>query len=52
MHRSGVTRVEQIEPTVSTPNSGTRTQLHYSTPGGTRIIWTFDPAFQLKEARR
>lgn len=28
-----------------------RTQLHFSTPGGTRIIWTIDPAFQLTEKR-
>ena len=31
--------------------AGERTQLHFSTPGGTRIIWTLDPAFQLKENR-
>jgi hypothetical protein len=31
--------------------AGKRTQLHFSTPGGTRIIWTLDPAFQLKENR-
>jgi len=24
-------------------------QLQFSTPGGTRIIWTFDPQFSLKE---
>jgi len=29
-----------------------RMQVHFSTPGGTRIIWTIDPTFQLKEARR
>jgi len=29
-----------------------RTQLLFSTPGGTRIIWTIDPGFQLKEARQ
>jgi hypothetical protein len=28
-----------------------KTQLHFSTPGGTRIIWTLDPAFQLTEKR-
>jgi hypothetical protein len=28
---------------------GERRQLQFSTPGGTRIIWVFDPAFQLKE---
>jgi hypothetical protein len=26
-----------------------RTQVHFSTPGGTRIIWTLDPGFQLRE---
>jgi hypothetical protein len=29
----------------------TRTQVHFSTPGGTRIVWTIDPAFQLTETR-
>ena len=29
-----------------------RTQVHFSTPGGTRIVWTLDPAFQLGETRR
>ena len=29
-----------------------RTQVHFSTPGGTRIVWTLDPAFQLRETRR
>ena len=27
-----------------------RTQVQFSTPGGTRIIWTIDPAFRLTEA--
>ena len=31
--------------------SSGKTQLHFSTPGGTRIIWTLDPAFQLTEKR-
>lgn len=26
-----------------------RRQLQFSTPGGTRIIWVFDPEFELKE---
>lgn len=26
-----------------------RRQLQFSTPGGTRIIWVFDPEFDLKE---
>ena len=29
-----------------------RRQLQFSTPGGTRIIWTFDPDFSLKEPVR
>ena len=29
--------------------SDQRTQIHFSTPGGTRIVWTLDPGFQLKE---
>jgi len=29
-----------------------RTQVHFSTPGGTRIVWTLDPSFQIKETRR
>lgn len=29
--------------------SGQPTQVHFSTPGGTRIIWTLDPGFQLRE---
>lgn len=32
--------------------SAQRTQVHFSTPGGTRIVWTLDPEFQLKETRR
>ena len=31
--------------------AGTKTQVHFSTPGGTRIIWTIDPAFTLTENR-
>jgi hypothetical protein len=33
------------------PVSDQRTQVRFSTPGGTRIIWTLDPEFQLTEAR-
>lgn len=35
-------------PTASTPTDGRR-QFQFSTPGGTRIIWVFDPEFQVKE---
>jgi hypothetical protein len=31
------------------PDGGERRQLQFSTPGGTRIIWVFDPGFDLKE---
>lgn len=32
----------------SSPAEGRR-QFQFSTPGGTRIIWVFDPEFQVKE---
>jgi hypothetical protein len=35
-------------PATSTA-SDQRTQIHFSTPGGTRIVWTLDPGFQLRE---
>ena len=42
----------QTPVTAAPPPAGTtRTQLHFSTPGGTRIIWTLDPGFQLTEKR-
>jgi hypothetical protein len=31
------------------PLADQRTQVHFSTPGGTRIVWTLDPGFQLRE---
>jgi uracil-DNA glycosylase len=40
----GVTRVA-----MSPSATDRRTQIHFSTPGGTRIVWTLDPAFQLRE---
>ena len=33
----------------SLPDGGERRQVQFSTPGGTRIIWTIDPTFQLNE---
>ena len=33
----------------SMPDPGERRQVHFSTPGGTRIIWTIDPNFKLNE---
>ena len=35
-------------PGVSAPREAPR-QLQFSTPGGTRIIWVFDPEFSVKE---
>ncbi len=37
---------------VPTAVSGQGTQVQFSTPGGTRIVWTLDPGFQLGETRR
>ena len=31
------------------PDGGERRQVQFSTPGGTRIIWTIDPDFRLSE---
>jgi hypothetical protein len=31
-----------------TDAAGDRQQLQFATPGGTRIIWVFDPAFEVK----
>jgi len=42
---------EQVRPqpdTVRAP-AEQRRQLQFSTPGGTRIIWVFDPEFTIKE---
>lgn len=35
-------------PAAAAPAEGRR-QLQFSTPGGTRIIWVFDPDFSVKE---
>jgi hypothetical protein len=37
----------QFPATDETPATA-RQQLHFSTPGGTRIIWVFDPGFEVK----
>jgi len=39
---------ESTAPIVSVPAEGRR-QFQFSSPGGTRIIWVFDPEFQVKE---
>jgi hypothetical protein len=46
-------RVPPLAPSAQAPaDQPKRTQVYFSTPGGTRIIWTLDPTFQLKEVRR
>jgi hypothetical protein len=53
----GAIATRRLPPERSIARSGTpaaseqRTQVHFSTPGGTRIVWTLDPGFQLIEAR-
>ena len=44
-------RQEAATPSSGAPSpaSDARRQLQFSTPGGTRIIWVFDPDFPLKE---
>ena len=37
---------------LTSPESDRRTQVQFSTPGGTRIVWTIDPGFQLRETPR
>ena len=45
-------RVEPADQALVTATDETsataRQQLHFSTPGGTRIIWVFDPGFEVK----
>ena len=45
-------RVEPAGPELASTTDDTsataRQQLHFSTPGGTRIIWVFDPGFEVK----
>ena len=36
-------------PMTRAPDAGERRQVQFSTPGGTRIIWTIDPEFRLNE---
>ena len=45
-------RAKPVSEPAAVSGSGERRQMQFATPGGTRIIWTFDPAFQLKEARQ
>jgi hypothetical protein len=47
-----VARVETADPVLASAideaAAPARQQLHFSTPGGTRIIWVFDPGFEVK----
>ena len=43
--------VATAPPQAEAAIAGQRTQLQFATPGGTRIVWTIDPAFQLTEKR-
>jgi hypothetical protein len=43
-------RAAAVPPAAGAAGGEDRTQLQFSTPGGTRIIWTIDPAFRLREA--
>ena len=42
----------QVAPVVAPPSHAERRQVQFATPGGTRIIWTLDPAFQLQEVKQ
>jgi hypothetical protein len=43
--RSPAARLALSEPAASTTRATERRQLQFATPGGTRIIWVFDPEF-------
>lgn len=36
------------EASILQPDAGERRQVQFSTPGGTRIIWTIDPEFHMR----
>lgn len=51
----GATTGRRVRPAPIIPPVGPRQpseprQLQFATPGGTRIIWTFDPDFSVKES--
>ena len=39
---------QALASTTDETSATARQQLHFSTPGGTRIIWVFDPGFEVK----
>jgi len=44
--RVHMTPATQIATETSSPANTKRRQLHFSTPGGTRVIWVFNSQFQ------
>ena len=42
------TTAEIGDPALDSAPTPDRQQLQFSTPGGTRIIWVFDPGFEVK----
>ena len=51
----GAATGRRLRPEPTIPSPGPRQpseprQLQFATPGGTRIIWTFDPDFSVKES--
>ncbi len=44
--------VRDVPRAATSAGSGQRTQIHFATPGGTRIVWTLDPGFQLRETMK
>ena len=48
-HRVPPATREDVSQAAASAGSDRRTQVHFSTPGGTRIVWTLDPGFQLRE---
>jgi hypothetical protein len=51
-HRVPPAATGDVAGPVTSPESDQRTQVQFSTPGGTRIVWTLDPGFQLRETPR
>src|SRR5262245_12121628 len=49
-HRFAEERSAADPPVPDASSAHAPTQVHFKTPGGTRIIWTIDPAFQLAGA--
>jgi len=43
--RNATSRANAITRTSGLTTAAERRQLHFATPGGTRIIWVFDPEF-------